>query len=120
MPSYRRLPPVSDNLSESRGVGSVVKLNLAKTFALTVASITAIAAPVVVGILNAPLVLAQALPVPSDSAARPRFEVASIKPAGPMQGIGNVSVRAGIPGRCVQRFTLDPGRLDIRCYSLGD
>jgi len=98
---------------------AVVKLNLAKTVALIAAGIAAIAAPGVVGILNAPVVLAQALPIPSDSAARQRFEVASIKPAGPMQGIGNVSPRAGIPGRCVQKFTLDPGRLDIRCYSLG-
>ena len=98
---------------------AVVKLNLAKTVALIAAGIAAIAAPVVVGILNAPVVLAQALPIPSDSAARQRFEVASIKPAGPMQGIGNVSPRAGIPGRCVQKFTLDPGRLDIGCYSLG-
>jgi bla regulator protein blaR1 len=98
---------------------AVVKLNLAKTVALIVAGIAAIAAPVVVGVLNAPLLLAQALPIPSDSAVRPRFEVASIKPAGQMQGIGNVSVRAGIPGRCVQKDTFDPGHVDIRCYSLG-
>jgi bla regulator protein blaR1 len=97
---------------------AVVKLNLAKTFALIAAGIAAFAAPVVVGILNAPLVLAQALPISADSVAR-RFEVASIKPAGPMQGIGNVSPRAGISGYCVQKDTSDPGRVDIRCYSLG-
>jgi len=100
---------------------AVGKLNLAKTLALIVAGIAAIAAPVVVGILNAPLVLAQALPVPSDSTARPRFEVASIKPAGPMQGKGlaRVSVRAGIPGYCVQKDTFDQSQVSIRCYSLG-
>src|SRR5689334_19050726 len=98
---------------------AVVRLNLAKTVALVAVGVAAIAAPVVVGILNAPVVLAQALPIPSDSAARPKFEVASIKLAGPMQGIGNVSPRAGIPGRCVQRSVFDPGRMDIRCYSVG-
>ena len=67
----------------------MVKLNLAKTFALIAAATAAIAAPVVVGILNSPLLLAQALPIPSDSATRPRFEVASVKPAGPMQGKGS-------------------------------
>jgi beta-lactamase regulating signal transducer with metallopeptidase domain len=57
---------------------AVVKLNLAKTVALIAAGIAAIAAPVGMGIWNAPLLLAQALPIPSDSAARPKFEVASI------------------------------------------
>jgi bla regulator protein BlaR1 len=100
---------------------AVVKLNLAKTCALIVAGIAAIAAPLAVGILNAPLLLAQALPIPSDSAARPKFEVASIKPAGPMQGRGlaHVSVRAGIPGYCVQKDTFDQAQVSIRCYSLG-
>ena len=30
-----------------------------------------------------------------------------------------MSVRAGIPGYCVGKETSDPGRVDIRCYSLG-
>ena len=101
----------------------VVKLNLAKTFVLIVAGIAAIAGPVVVGIVNAPLLLAQALQVPltvpSDSAPRPQFEVASIRPAAAMPGNRNMNPRAGIPGRCVQHSTFDPGRVDIRCYSLG-
>ena len=37
----------------------------------------------------------------------------------PGRGGGNVSEKAGVPGRCVQRLTLDQGRLDIKCYSLG-
>jgi bla regulator protein blaR1 len=98
---------------------AVVKLNLAKTFALIFAGIAATAAPVVIGVCNAPLLLAQALPIPSDSAAPPKFEVASIKPAASMPGTRNMNPRAGIPGRCLFNFTLDPGRLDIRCYSLG-
>jgi len=98
---------------------AVVKLNLAKTFALIFAGIAAIAAPVVVGVWNAPLLLAQALPIPSDSAARPKFEVASVKPAASIPGTRNMNPRAGIPGKCLFKFTLDPGRLDIRCYSLG-
>ncbi|HLK69488.1 MAG TPA: TIGR03435 family protein [Bryobacteraceae bacterium] len=98
---------------------AVVKLNLAKTFALIVAGIAAIAAPVVIGVWNAPPLLAQALPIPSDSAARSRFEVASIKPAASMPGNRNMNPRAGIPGRCLQKDTFDPGRVDIRCYSLG-
>ena len=98
---------------------AVVKLNLAKTVALIVTGIAAVAAPVVMGILNAPLLSAQALPVPADSAVRRQFEVASIKPAGPTQGTRNMNPRAGIPGYCLQKSTFDPGRVDIRCYSLG-
>jgi uncharacterized protein (TIGR03435 family) len=98
---------------------TVVKLNLGKTFALIAAGIAAIAAPVVIGVWNAPLLPAQALPVPSDSAVRPRFEVASVKPAASMPGTRNMNPRAGIPGRCVQKSAFDPGRVDIRCYSLG-
>jgi uncharacterized protein (TIGR03435 family) len=100
------------------------KLNLTKTVVLTVAGIASLAVPVVVGVMNAPLLMGQALPTPaaSGSTARLEFEVASIRPAGPMNlppGGGRISKRSGIPGRCVQRFTLDQGRLDIKCYSLG-
>jgi len=97
------------------------KLNFTKKVVLAIAGIASLAVPIIVGILNAPLVLAQALPIPSDSAAGLHFEVASIKPAGPMQGrgLGNISTRAGIPGYCVQKDTIDSDRVDIRCYSLG-
>ena len=56
-----------------------------------------------------------------DVARRPEFEVASVKLAAPQtgRGVANVSERAGIPGRCVQRLTLDQAQLTIRCYSLG-
>ncbi len=98
---------------------AVVKLNLAKTCALILAGIAAIAAPIVVGAWNAPALLAQALPIPADSAAKPHFEVAAIKPAGQMPGTKNMNPRAGIPGWCLQKETQDPGRVDFRCYSLG-
>jgi bla regulator protein BlaR1 len=100
------------------------KLNLTKTVVLTVAGIASLAVPIVVGVMNAPLLMGQALPtsVDSGSTSRLEFEVASIRPAGPMNipgGGGGISEKAGIPGRCVQKLTLDQGRLDIRCYSLG-
>jgi len=41
------------------------------------------------------------------------------KPTLHTPGTRNQNPRAGIPGRCLQKFTLDPGRVDIRCYSLG-
>ena len=99
------------------------KLDLTKTVVLTFAGIASLAVPIVVGVMNAPLLTGQALPasVGSGSTSRLEFEVASIKPAGPMNrpGVARVSERGGIPGRCRQMFTLDQGRLDIRCYSLG-
>jgi len=99
------------------------KLNLTKTVVLTVAGIASLAVPIVVGVMNAPLLMGQALPtsVDSGSTSRLEFEVASIRPAGPMNlpGVRRVSERGGIPGVCRQMFTLDPGHLDIRCYSLG-
>jgi bla regulator protein BlaR1 len=99
----------------------IQKLTLTKTVVLTVAGIASLAVPIVVGVMNAPLLMGQALPtsVESGSTSRLEFEVAAIKPAGPMNIRGEISERAGIPGRCVQKFTLDQGRLDIRCYSLG-
>jgi uncharacterized protein (TIGR03435 family) len=74
-------------------------------------------------IVNASSLLAQALrvplSVPSDAGARPQFEVVSIRPAASTPGSRNTNPRAGIPGKCVQHSTFDPGRVDIRCYSLG-
>ena len=99
------------------------KLNLTKTVVLAVAGIASLAVPIIVGVMNAPLLTGQALPasVNAGSASRLEFEVASIKPAGPMNrpGVARVSERGGIPGRCRQMFKLDQGRLDIRCSSLG-
>ena len=59
----------------------VVGLNFATKAALTVAGIAAVAAPIAIGILNAPT--AQAQSRVQSSAARPSFEVASIRTCKP-------------------------------------
>jgi len=58
-----------------------LRLNLAKKVALTVAGVAALAAPIVVGIIDAPTIRAQSQQVaaPSAAAAAPKFDVASIK-----------------------------------------
>jgi bla regulator protein BlaR1 len=96
-------------------------LTLTKKVILSVAGTASLAVPIVVGVMNAPLLMAQALPASASAGSTSglEFEVASITPAGPMNIPARVSQRGGIPGRCRQTFTLDPGRLDIRCYSLG-
>lgn len=82
-------------------------------------------AAMLIGITSAPLLIAQAPPGPAAprSTAGLEFEVASIRPAAPMvlpgRGGAGTDGKGGIPGRCVQRLTLDQSRLDIRCYSLG-
>jgi uncharacterized protein (TIGR03435 family) len=54
---------------------SAVRMNFAKKAALSIVGVMALAAPIVVGMLNAPLIWAQ-----SATAGKPKFEVASIKP----------------------------------------
>jgi bla regulator protein blaR1 len=70
-----------------------VRLNFARRAVLAVAGIAALAAPIVVGMMNAPAVQAQS------TATMPRFEVASIKPTsqeGPdVQGLGDVRMLPG-------------------------
>lgn len=77
------------------------KLSIGKKLLLSCAGALALAAPVLVGVANAPLVRAQA------AAGRPEFEVATIKPAAPdARGIF---------------FRLNPGgRIDVRNQSLKD
>jgi len=57
---------------------SAVRLNFAKRVALSVAGVSALAAPLVVGMMNAPLIRAQSSPTPA-----PKFEVASVKSSNP-------------------------------------
>src|SRR5216683_1124979 len=52
----------------------VLRLNFAKKIALTVAGIAALAVPIAIGVMNAPLIRAQ-----SATAATPKFEASSIK-----------------------------------------
>jgi bla regulator protein BlaR1 len=81
-------------------------LNLAKKLALATAAAVAFAAPVTVGLLNAPL-RAQ-----SEPAATARFEVASIKPCG---GGGRSDAKMGPPGGFP---SMSPGRLNTGCAAL--
>jgi hypothetical protein len=60
---------------------TAVKLSFAKKAALTVAGITALALPITLGMMNAPAIRAQSSSSGnSRGVARPKFEVASIKP----------------------------------------
>lgn len=58
---------------------SVPKLNFARKLMLVTAALTALAAPVVVGILNAPAIRAQSPSAAPLTSAAPAFEVASVK-----------------------------------------
>jgi uncharacterized protein (TIGR03435 family) len=70
------------------------ELNFAKRVALAVAGMAALALPVIVGILTAPVIRAQIAP-----ANTPRFEVASIKPC---KEADNGSSPKSSPGRLVE------------------
>jgi bla regulator protein BlaR1 len=83
---------------------NVRRLNFAKKIALTVAGIVALAVPIAVGVLNAPLIRAQ-----SAAAAAPKFEASSIRPCrdkpGLMRGSG---------------YSSSNGRLNTGCMPLVD
>lgn len=80
-----------------------LRLNIAKRVALTLAGIAALTVPIALGIMNAPVLRAQAV------AATPKFETASIKrcsnQAGLMKGAG---------------FSASDGTLNIGCVALAD
>jgi uncharacterized protein (TIGR03435 family) len=82
----------------------VLRLNFAKKIALTVAGIAALAVPVAVGVVNAPLIRAQ-----SAAAAVPKFQASSISRCsdvpGRMRGAGHSS---------------SAGRLNTGCMALAD
>jgi uncharacterized protein (TIGR03435 family) len=60
----------------------VLRLNFAKKVALTVAGIAALAVPIAIGVMNAPLIRAQ-----SAAAAVPKFEASSIRPCSDVPGL---------------------------------
>jgi bla regulator protein BlaR1 len=86
----------------------VPKPNLTKKVALAVAGMAALAAPIVVGIMNAPAIRAQS------SSPKLRFEVAAIKPC-PEASSGGKGGGFGDRGR-----GWSPGRLNVNCTTVTD
>lgn len=82
-------------------------LTSAKKFTLAIAGLAALAVPIGVGTMNAPLIRAQSLP-----AGAKKFEVASIRPCrdGGSEG-GKLSAPGGSP-------KISPGRLNTGCAAL--
>jgi uncharacterized protein (TIGR03435 family) len=82
---------------------SVLRLNFARKVALAIAGIAALAAPIAVGVMNAPLIRAQSAP------AFPKFQASSIKPCSDeprlMRGAG---------------YSSSPGMLNTGCMPLVD
>jgi uncharacterized protein (TIGR03435 family) len=84
------------------------RLSFAKKTILASAAVSAFALPVAIGVINAPSVSAQ-----NASTAKPRFEVASIRPCGSGDlGRGGDKQKGGGPGPA------SPGRLILRCLPL--
>ena len=89
----------------------VPRLKFGKRVALASAGVVALAAPAVFGILCAPPIRAQ-----SAAAARPEFEVSSVKQR-PPDAAGGAGTR-GVGRGCPQSFKMDRGRVDIECATL--
>jgi hypothetical protein len=88
------------------------KLNFAKKFALATAGLAALAAPVIVGIVNAPAIRAQ-----STQGAATKFEVASVKPCNP-EDMDHPTGKSGGSGSGPIRW--DPGSLSEECQTVED
>jgi bla regulator protein BlaR1 len=94
----------------------VTRLSNAKKFALVTAGAAALAAPILVGVLTAPAILAQSTQGADQSTkgAAAQFEVASVKPCVIEDDAGRGNGKSGGSGRI--RWT--PGRLEISCATL--
>ena len=93
------------------------RLNFAKKFALIIAGLAVLAAPVIIGFVAAPTIWARSTQAASKSAASTtaKFEVASVKPCNP----GDMSHPTGKQGGGgLVRW--DPGKLDEECQTLAD
>jgi len=95
--------------------------------ALLTAGIAALTAPLIVSILIAPALNAQdsaQVQSSAQTAPRPRFDVASVKPAVPSPpAAGGAGGRVGGSGgggggRCPESFKMDRSRVDIECATL--
>lgn len=82
--------------------GSIAReLNAGKKVALAAVGLAAVAAPVVIGLLNAPAIRAQ-----NAAAASPKFEVVSIKPCDPAAATRPMG------------YGVEPGKLKMYCMSV--
>ena len=82
------------------------RLNFGKKLALAVTGMAALAIPVAIGVINAPVIRAQSRP-----ASTPQFEVASIKPSDPSAPPrGRLSIAVPV--------VTSPGRLTVRNANL--
>jgi bla regulator protein BlaR1 len=81
----------------------VLRLNFAKKAALAIAAVVALAAPIAVGILKAPIVRGQS--------TGPKFEVASIK-------LCAAGESGGRSGKGEKNARSSPGRLDLACETV--
>ena len=91
-----------------------LQLNFGKKVALTLAAIGALAAPITLGVMHAPVIRAQAV------APAPKFETASIKrcsnEAGLMKGAGFSASDATLNTGCIALADLDSTGLIQRAY----
>jgi bla regulator protein blaR1 len=123
---------------------ATVRLNYAKKAVLAVTALTALALPIAIGVVHAPIMraqpiaapvlldqapatAAQAKPVAAAAAPKPKFDVASIKPCQPgdgpgRSGKGDMGANGGVDPNGPEGeggyFRASPGRLDITCGSL--
>jgi bla regulator protein blaR1 len=95
-----------------------IGLNFAKKVALVTAGVTALAAPVIVGVINAPVIRAQSpqAAAQSTTSTTTKFEVASVKPCNPEDMDHPTGKRGGSGGP----VRWSPGRLDEECQSVAD
>src|ERR1700691_524336 len=98
--------------SFSAGSGSTT-VSFVKKLALAAAGIAAFAAPLVVGMMNA-----RAVPAQSPAAAKPKFEVAAIRPCG--GGRARPGAAKGNGGGSGRRNSVSPGRLNLSCVTVAD
>jgi bla regulator protein blaR1 len=99
------------------------KLGYPKIAALTLAAAATVGLPVAIGLMHPRPIRAQ---TPPQSAPKPRFDVASIKPCQPGDGPGRGGRDAGanrgidpeLPEGVGGYFRASPGRLDVTCASM--
>jgi bla regulator protein BlaR1 len=104
---------------------SLLRLNFVQIIALVTAGAGALAAPIIVGILNAPAIRAQSPQAKTQSSVQSgmkstaKFEVASLRPCKVEdEGDGDWGGKRATGGAGRGRVRWDPGRLDEECQTL--